>query len=357
MEGFSVRIIGGGVAGSYLAQLLAQRGVQVELIDFQKKYSKPCGDAVTLRPWISKLLEEHDVISTSVKRYSILVDGDLVSEVNFPSANWHIIDKHAFVEKLWENASRAGAKVRLGSYGTCTGCGENCLCIDARGPFAHPKRTWVITYRLLLRTYERWDPGHALIDFYPELGGLFWLFPSDSEGRVVNVGAGWLRGGVRKAIRFSLEKAESLLGRYMIVDERAAPIAVLSRIDIGGDRVFRVGEAAGFIISSAGEGNRPALESSRGFAEALLGEAPSSLHMIKKRYASSTGTLRSEVRASRISLLMAIVTPRLAGRVLRLADREFWTDYLSARLTMDRFAYHVSRISPLLVSSIRKFEV
>ena len=342
-----LRIVGLGVGGSALAWMASMQGMDTEGYDASSSYTKPCGDAVTLRPWIERLLSELDVVKTAVKRYVVQVEGETVAEAEFSGPNWYIIDKHTMISRLRMLAGRAGARLVLGSKASCSPCPSDCICVDARGPYAHPRSTWVYAARIIAAPRDPWDPETALLDFYPHRRGLFWLFPASDSGRLVNLGAGFLSAGVRDSLRRARSLARQVLGGFEEIDTRAAPIAVYSRPSLGSPGRPRIGESAGLVIATAGEGNRPALESARNLADALSEGSPEAYHQI---YEHRSRSLLSEAEASRLALGLAARMPWLL-RVMTQGSPGFWKDYLAARITWERMVSHaltaLARISDL----------
>ncbi|MCE4628109.1 MAG: hypothetical protein F7C34_03050 [Desulfurococcales archaeon] len=312
--------------------MLSSMGAEVTAYDTSPVYTKPCGDALTLRPWLRRLAEEMDAVVTSVESVTIRVEGQVAEEIDFGGSVWYIIDKHSLVRRLREEASRLGASIRRGRAEPPCRCRGECVCLDARGPYAHSRATWVFASRAIARLSEPWNRGHALIDFYPRRGGLYWVFPASDDGRLVNLGAGWLGEAPDKALRDALRIARGELGRLEVVDRRAAPIAVFSPIRPAGPSTIRLGEAGGFINSSAGEGNRPALETARIAAQAV--SRASGPDEAIRGYREGTRGLVSEMRASRIALRLAVAAPSLFSRALRGMGRGFWEKYLRAELSM-----------------------
>ncbi len=344
--GRSVRIHGLGVSGSYLAWRLSSEGISVRAFDPANAYSKPCGDAVTLRPWIRRLLEETSVIKTYVKRFIIRVNGSMITEHKASEPYWAIVDKHNIISYFRREAVRNGLKIIRKSPKLEPRRQDEIAVVDARGPYAHPRESWVYAYRVLART-AKWHADTAILDFYPSRGGLYWLFPADSEGTLINYGAGFLSSAPSAARSFAFEKVKvDIHDPVTPIDERAAPIAVLSNIVVADRGIVRVGEASGLVISSAGEGNRPGLESARLLAEAVL--ASGDPGALEKRYRRNVSQLVSEARLSR-SLLRAAA--RMGDRFSRFAGslpESFWENYLQGRISL-RYLLSLALQKPSLI--------
>ncbi len=357
LAGKSVKVVvkGLGISGSYLLYRLSREpNIEVSGFDISKKYVKPCGDAVTLRPWIRDLLEELDVVRASVTKYTVKVEGKTVFEASLKEPYWYIVDKALLVEKLRVLAAKNGARIEYTRSHdkerySCNGS-RDCIIVDARGPFPHIKTTkYVVAIRYLARA--GWDVSHALLDFYPRYGGLFWMFPANAREGIVNFGGGFLNRPVNYTEAFVKKYAKDLLDSYDLLDKRASPIAVFSPIrplekNAGKIRKLRIGESAGFIISTAGEGNRPGLESAEALYNAIIdGDSPKE---IAQDYSRRVRTLVSEAKASRYALKLAI---RLGGRFYdfsRSLPEEFWYTYLQGRITMGYLVKIVLRNPGLL---------
>ncbi len=323
-------IAGGGVAGSYLAYKLASMGFDVTLYDRVSSYGKACGDALTLRPGIERIVEETNSLRAEVKSYTVYVNGVRVADVEFPSRNWVIIDKSKFVNGLRKMAEAERTTIITGEWSGELGD----LTVDARGPYAWKLRYSVMVYRIIARA--KWDPDYAVLDFRVGERGFYWVFPADSEGRTVNIGGGFEAHKKLSSVkRQVMEYSAKMLGGFEVVDERGAPVTVKSPILLRSGNVFRVGEAAGLVISTAGEGNRPALISAEALAEAVSAVGLEDLDMIEKRYKSGIRSLLSEVSASR--RLLSIVESAGGDRgawLMSSLPREFWRRYFESRVTL-----------------------
>ncbi len=325
-----VVIAGGGVAGSSLALHLASRGVKVELYDRMKSYGKACGDALTLRPGIERLVEETGSYRGEVSRYTVKVEGREVAHVDLGRRNWVIIDKRRLVDGLRGMAEAEGAKIHYrpwrGEKGEVT--------VDARGPYAWHLKGSVMVYRIIART--RWDRDHALLDFRVTSRGFYWVFPADPEGRTVNIGGGFEEHPKLGEVKASVFRyTRQLLGDFEVLDERGAPVTVKGPILLHDGEAYRVGEAAGLVISTAGEGNRPALMSAEALAGAILSRWPNGVLGEYKRRISG---LIAEVKASRMLLSFVESRPREGARVMSSLPPEFWRDYFRSRVTIPRLA-------------------
>jgi len=321
-------VAGLGPAGSMAAYELARRGYKVEGYDFQARYRKVCGDALTIREEYRRLAEEAGVVLTGVRNYSILIEGKEVAYVTFPGDNWYIIDKSSLVSHLRSLAESEGAVLHKGAAPAPRGRG---VYVDARGPYAHYRRRTnlhVIVFRGLARVPPgTWDHETALLDFIPGEAGLFWVFPHDEK--TVNFGAGFRRRDLYYSRGVSMRKLAGLIGEFEVLDEGAAPIAAWAPVLLASDSIVRVGEAAGLVNSIAGEGNRFALLSAL-----ALGEAARRGRSLVAEYQKLVKPLASEARLSRVLLGVVERAPG-GGGILQHLPGWFWRKYLMGRLDLE----------------------
>ena len=112
-----------------------------------------------------------------------------------------------------------------------------------------------------------------------------------------------------------------------MVDFKGAPVAVEAPVKLYDGVAYRVGEAAGLINSTSGEGNRYAVHSAIALAMALnKGEG------LLEAYKRLLQGLLDEVTLSR-SVLRAVKTlsPKARLNLVRMAPREFWVNWLKGR--------------------------
>jgi len=311
-----VLILGLGVAGSYAAWRIASSGFTVTAYDPVKSYRKACGDATPADALSGHLAAKLGVVLNEVRVFHIEVEGREIARVEFSSPAWYIIDKAGFVNTLRSMAVSEGARIL---YRPPDG-GDSSILVDARGPYTG--RDYMMLHRVIART--RWDPEVALIDFRPGEGGLYWIFP---HGEHVNVGGGFISvGSLRETSSLVHAYASRMLGEYAVVDERGAPLAATRRPRvIGPEGEFRVGEAAGLVNSTSGEGIRQSIASSEALAVALsaCGGEPG---CTARAYSSSVRGLVVEALLSRLMLWIA---GRPSGAsVLERLPESFWRGYL-----------------------------
>lgn len=316
-----VLVLGLGVSGSYAVWRIAEQGFRVTGYDPQRIYAKACGDATPSSALSGRLAEGLDAVVDTVSSFRIAVNGFVVAEVNFTGAAWYIIDKTRFVQTMRENASSAGAVIVYSRPPE-----RASLVVDARGPYSG--RDYMILYRIIARA--RWDPGLALIDFRPSYGGLYWVFPR-GDG-IVNVGGGFLSitGGYKALIKAVQEYAKLLIGEYEVLKAGGAPLSVLRTpklIDWNGR--IRLGEAAGLVNATSGEGIRQSILSAYALADSLE-RCGLNLQCIRSTYPAAAAPVVFEATLSRLLL-------RIAGRpggekILEALPESFWRSYLKGEV-------------------------
>ncbi|MEB2836157.1 MAG: NAD(P)/FAD-dependent oxidoreductase [Desulfurococcales archaeon] len=319
-----VAVVGLGPAGATLAFEAARRGLEVSGFDVSRRYTKACGNATPAEGEAALYAEYFDAVKCEVNNFSILVEGREAAGLSSRRPLWVIMDKESVVAGLREAAEAEGAVL---AYSPSEAPGGR-VVIDARGPYA--AGDYILLYRIIAKA-PGWEGGTALIDFRVSEGGLYWVFP-DSHG-VVNAGAGFIRPHrpveLRDAIKAYLER---LLGPYEVLDERAAPLAVLRPPRLYGKQRIYIGEAAGLVNALSGEGIRQAVASALRLAEALH-SCDVHPECSKKRYRTYTRSLEMEASLSKF-LLRAVLRAgkRRSSEALEALSTGFWRDFLRGRL-------------------------
>lgn len=326
--GFDVVVCGLGVSGSSFAYLASRFGFRVLGFDVAPFYGKACGDVVTIRGFTWWFLRVTGSVLAFVRRFDVRVSGSTVAFVEFKGPVWAMVDKGVLVNTLRSMAEGEGATIRVGKLSCSRGPG---LRVDARGPYAHDLSYSILTLRFKARA--RWEPELALIDFDVGNLGFYWIFPLDDEGRLVNIGAGFKR--VRDArLLAGMVKAyyrRVTGGNLEILDTRGAPVAVYAPIRVYENGVFKVGEAAGLINSTSGEGNRYALQS--GVSLALALRRAGSLEDAVREYWRLVEPVVEEIRLSRMMLsLVEKLGPTRSRLLLESIPKTYWAQWLSGRI-------------------------
>jgi geranylgeranyl diphosphate/geranylgeranyl-bacteriochlorophyllide a reductase len=304
-ERFDVVVVGGGPAGATAASELADRGLRVALLDRGGRI-KPCGGAVP-----PQLLRDFNVPT------SLLVDRIDTARIRSPRGQAvdipihdgyvGMVDRGTFDEWLRERAERKGAvrerglfeglarepdgtlRVRFARPGDARRGGETCLrtrfVIGADGatskvarqaiPGAERNTPSVFAYHEIVASPTSGDgdgflPGRAEVAYDERLSPDFygWIFP---HGETTSVGVGTARSGFGMREAVSLLRTRAGLAGCETIRREGAPIPMqaLRRWDNGRD-VLVVGDAAGVVAPSSGEGIFYAMASARFGAESVL---------------------------------------------------------------------------------------
>jgi geranylgeranyl diphosphate/geranylgeranyl-bacteriochlorophyllide a reductase len=279
---FDIIVVGGGPSGSTAAQLAAEGGASVMLLDKAGRI-KPCGGAVPPRLIRDYKIPQHllvaridsaRIVSPSGRHANMPVEGSYVG----------MVDREHFDEYLRSRAAEAGAERITASYTHSTRDADGVLRIHftdkndvpcsartrlavgadgalsklGRDHIAGSDRTnLVFAYHEIV---ERPDQGE---DYEPERCDVYynaryspdfyaWVFP---HGKTASIGTGSAHKGfaLRDAVA-ALRKEANLDGTRTIRKEGAPiPLKPLKRWDNGRD-VMLAGDAAGVVAPASGEG-------------------------------------------------------------------------------------------------------
>ena len=290
-----VVVVGGGPAGSTAAREIAERGLDVLLLDRARfPRDKPCGGAVTLRcagllPFdLSPVVEE--VVTGAQLR---LLDGRPVTR-DFDGVLSYLTRRsrldHFLVERAQEagvefrdgQAVRSVARLPDGSYRVAAGDevhharalvgadGANGVVAGALG-FEPPQESAVALEANLPcpRGVPAWLGGRVALQFGWMPGGYSWLFP---KGDHINVGVGGWTSVVGTELRPSLDRLclsygldagalVSLRGHHLPMLRPGAPLTACG--------AALVGDAAGLVDPLSGEGIYQAIASGIAVAPAV----------------------------------------------------------------------------------------
>ncbi|WP_292320396.1 NAD(P)/FAD-dependent oxidoreductase [Caldisphaera sp.] len=325
-------IAGLGVSGSTLAYALSSKGFKITAYDPIKKYDKACGEQITGTENTIGLMKKSDSIITIPNFFSIYVNNKESSTIDFGgSSPWYIVNKSRFVQYLREASISNGVEVIYNNWKGEKGS----ITVDARGPFSGSLKNKILVKRYILKT--EWDPNHVILDFRPNEGGLYWIFPADNDGKLVNMGGGFVNLWNDEILSKSImEYAKLNLKDFEIKDVKAAPLDVFSQYKSYSDNVFYVGEAAGLVLAISGEGNRPAIESSYALSNAIA-KYGLEVNDVKNYYLKLSKKIINDSTLSR-KLFMFTYKYRKSidmVEVLNNIPKWFWYKYLSVNLELN----------------------
>jgi flavin-dependent dehydrogenase len=265
-----VAVVGAGVSGAIVAQLLSKAGFAVEVYDLAKQYSKPCGEVTpisTLKVLRTHRIEEPQILNKISSFVLYDMNGATIARAAFSDPIWVSIDKSE-----WVNGLREGLELRVHGVHPKKLASSYDLIIDARGPYAMPG-TPVVVWRAYSRTRGDIDPDTAVMFINGGRSiGLVWAFPHGDE---INVGGGFVGVSNPKDIATKvLRKHLNVHGGFR--DSRFSIVNIAPRIRPRKGNILSVGEAGGYVLSLGGEGIRPAVLTAIA-ASHLLGGADKSV--------------------------------------------------------------------------------
>ena len=267
-----VAVLGGGPAGAFAAERLAQAGIKTVLFDEKLAWEKPCGGGLTYKAYSEyPFLIENDTPKKVVAETYMAASkaGAVRLSLTRPLVIYSRTDLNRM---LLERASKAGAQVektrvlgierKSGSWllRTRNGTLDADYCViatGARNPLRNVGTEW--TRDDTMRALGYFVPSgqsHIDIQFLDNLEGYIWVFPRCGHLSVGICG----KGESAQALRAMLE-------RYM--DDRSIPYRghaffghmlpalekpAWRRNRVAGEGWMAVGDAAGLVDPITGEG-------------------------------------------------------------------------------------------------------
>jgi geranylgeranyl reductase len=314
-----ILVVGASVGGSTAAETLAQAGVPVILLERDLARVKPCGGAVPPvafdefdipQSLISRKVHRALVHSPSERTVAIDVVGTRASENDYIA----MVCREEFDAYLRQRAVGRGASLIEGQLQTLqvdadgvtvryrerAGGAERTLrvaaVIGADGAYSPTARALglpnvprcvAIQERIRLPDDKmaRWEDTADLYlghDVSPDLYA--WAFPK-KDHVAVGIGAG---AGHTKAARQHLENlkrriAPELAGGEIFLQEAHA-LPMHPREQLAFDRAMLVGDAAGLVVGTSGEGIYWAMKSAKIAAETLIDSLPDLSARALRRY-------------------------------------------------------------------------
>jgi geranylgeranyl reductase family protein len=287
----TVAVLGGGPAGAYAAERLAQSGVKTLLFDEKLAWEKPCGGGVTYKAYNEyPFLIENDTPKCVVTQTTIAAPraGEAHLELSQPMLVFARKDLNGMLLDRAEKAGAAIEKTRVlgldrhdGGWHIRTrdGVAEADYCViamGARNPIKEVGTEW--TTHDTMTTLGYFVPGaqaHVDIQFLPEFQGYIWVFPRPGH---LSVGIGG-KGEPAQSLRNRLDQ---YMREHGISSAGATFFGhVLPSLDqrrwsanrVSGDGWLAVGDAAGLVDPITGEGIYYAIRSGDLASQVVLNEA------------------------------------------------------------------------------------
>jgi geranylgeranyl reductase family protein len=286
----TVAVLGGGPAGSFAAERLAQAGLKTIVFDEKLAWEKPCGGGLTYKAYHTyPYLIENSTPKKIVTHTNLAAPkaGTVSMPLTHPLVVYSRIDLNRM---LLERAERAGAQIektrvlevkRTASgwnLKTRGGTAQADFCIvatGARNSLRNVGTEWTAADTMYaLGYYVPSEQDHIDIQFLPKLEGYIWVFPRCGHLSIGICG----KGESAQSLRVRLE-------RYM--DEKGyawkdAPFyghvlpslesASFRRNRVAGEGWFAVGDAGGLVDPITGEGLYYAMRSGDLASQVLLSE-------------------------------------------------------------------------------------
>lgn len=303
-----VAVVGGGPSGSCAAEVLAKAGISTWLFERKLDNAKPCGGAIPLC-MVSEFDIPNEIIDRKVRNMKMISPSNREVDIHLDNKDEYIgmCRREVLDSFLRERAAKLGAKLinglvqsidtgekRQGPYtihyadyssGSLTGerkILEVDLIIGADGANSKVAKAMDAgDYNMAIAFQERIRLPDEEMSYYEDLAEMYvgsdvspdfyaWVFPKYDH---VAVGTGTMQKnqsmikGLQKAIRTRASK-RLLMGEVIKVEAHPIPEHPRPRRVVG--RMALVGDAAGYVTKSSGEGIYFAAKSGRMCAEEIV---------------------------------------------------------------------------------------
>ena len=303
-----VAVVGGGPSGSCAAEVLAKAGIATWLFERKLDNAKPCGGAIPLC-MVSEFEIPSEIIDRKVRNMKMISPSNREVDIHLSDEREYIgmCRREVLDSFLRERAARLGAQLinglvqsidtgnnRQGPYtihysdysgGGLTGEQKNLevdLIIGADGANSKVAKAMDAgDYNMAIAFQERIKLPNEEMAYYEDLAEMYvgsdvspdfyaWVFPKYDH---VAVGTGTMQKnqamikGLQKAIRTRASK-RLLMGEVIKVEAHPIPEHPRPRRVVG--RMALVGDAAGYVTKSSGEGIYFAAKSGRMCAEEIV---------------------------------------------------------------------------------------
>jgi digeranylgeranylglycerophospholipid reductase len=296
---FDAVISGAGPAGSKCAQVLAEKGFEVALIERDVNWRKPCGGAVSSRifkyyPQLRKVsyppitgvtiysgdYHKLEYSWKDIRDYSINVDRlefDNLLRGYALDAGAQLFDKNLSLDFVTKNQQKIGIKTKTAS-GTKEYLGRILIVADGMSSrLAHKsglREKWKINEiglcKCSIMEGENNLDKNAISMFFRAYKGYGWIFPIDDKR--FNIGCGtWLDENLNTDLNQAYNEfvndphIKKFFPKpdYKQIWGGAYPIPALGVKDkcLFGENIMLVGDAAGFVSPISGEGIHPSVVS------------------------------------------------------------------------------------------------
>ena len=305
---FDVVISGAGPAGSQCAQVLAEQGYEVALIEKDTEWRKPCGGAVSSRvfkyyPQLRKL-NHHPITGVTIysgdyhkleyswknsRDYSINVDrlefDNFIRNIAI-EAGAHLFDKNLSLDFVTKDKLKIGIKTKTTS-GTKEYLGKILIVADGMSSRLAPRSGLRSKWKIdeiglckcaIMKGENKLDKDSISL-FFRAYKGYGWMFPLDDNH--FNIGCGtWLDENLNSNLNQIYTeflndphiKKFFPKSHYEEIWKGAYPIPALGvkEKSLYGDNIMIIGDATGFVSPISGEGIHPSIVSGKAAAETAI---------------------------------------------------------------------------------------
>jgi geranylgeranyl reductase family protein len=264
--------LGGGPAGAFTAERLAEAGLEAIVLDEKLAWEKPCGGGITYKAYSQyPFLRDNDVAKQVVTES--VIGAHAAGEAKLAMTRPILIYSRKDLNGMMlERAARAGARIEktrvLGvdrrsegwNVRTQQGTIETDYCVvatGARNPLREVGTAWKAADTMLaLGYYVPSKQAHVDIQFLNNLEGYIWVFP-----RAGHLSAGICgKGETAQALRARLDRY--LAEKGISIKEAQFYAHMLPALDssswkhnrVAGDGWMAVGDAGGMVDPVTGEG-------------------------------------------------------------------------------------------------------
>jgi geranylgeranyl reductase family protein len=285
----TVAVLGGGPAGAFAAERLAQAGLNTRLFDEKLAWEKPCGGGITYKAYHQyPFLMENGTPKRLVRQTVLSAPnaGEARMDLSHPLV---IYSRNDLNRMLLERAAAAGAAlektrvmgIEASENGwrirTQHGVADADFCVLATGA-RNPLRAvgTEFTASDTMSALGYYVPGtqeHIDIEFLPRLEGYIWVFPRCGHLSVGICGKGEPAQSLRKRLdafmdQRSMERREAVFYSHMLPSLEGA---AWRKNRVAGRRWLAVGDAAGLVDPITGEGLFYAMRSGELASHVILG--------------------------------------------------------------------------------------
>lgn len=303
-----VAVVGGGPSGSCAAEVLAKAGIQTWIFERKLDNAKPCGGAIPLC-MVSEFDLPESIIDRKVRHMKMISPSNREVDINLENEDEYIgmCRREVLDAYLRERASQLGAQLvnglvtkietganRQGPYtltysdyssGEATGESKSLevdLIVGADGANSRVAKAMDAgDYNVAIAFQERIRLPMEEMKYYEDLAEMYvgtdvspdfyaWVFPKYDH---VAVGTGTMQQnqGLIKSLQVGIrERAKKRLVNGEVIKVEAHPIPEHPRPRRVVGRMALVGDAAGYVTKSSGEGIYFAAKSGRMCAEQIV---------------------------------------------------------------------------------------